>query len=60
MEDIKNMDNHELGVIAKAFAECGNLICSDSPCDGILCSVGGWEYRKAFILEVAERLMERK
>ena len=57
-EDIKNMSNHELGVIAKAFVACGK--CSSCPCDGILCGNKGWEDRKVFILEVAERLMERK
>ena len=57
MEDIKNMSDHELGVIAKAFAECKD--CAGCPCDGILCGNNGWNGRQAFILEVAERLMKR-
>ena len=55
MEAIEDMSNHELGVIAKAFAECGD--CANCPCDGILCGNKGWEDRKIFILEVAKRLM---
>lgn len=57
MENIQNMNNYELGKIVKAYAECGSYICSDCPCDGVLCAIGGWEYQKIIILEVANRLM---
>lgn len=54
-EDIKNMSNYELGVIAKAFTECGD--CANCPCDGILCGGKNWDDRAVFIREVAIRLM---
>lgn len=56
MEDIKKMNNHELGVIAKAFVECKD--CDNCACADILCNGRGWEERKIFVREVAERLMK--
>lgn len=58
-EDIKNMTNHELGVVAKAFTECGKYDkCIDCPCDGVLCSRGDLvDAREFFAKEVARRLM---
>lgn len=58
MEDIKDMSDYELGVIAKAFVECRG--CSTCPCDGILCGNKGWADQKGFVLEVAERWMKEK
>lgn len=57
-EDIKNMSNHELGVIAKAFTECGKYNrCIDCPCSGVLCGRGDLVgAREFFIKEVARRL----
>ena len=57
MGNIKNMSNHELGIIAKAFAECGD--CANCPCQDVLCNGRGWNERKVFILEVARRLMNK-
>jgi hypothetical protein len=60
MENIKNMTNHELGVIAKAFMECGTYErCIDCPCDGVLCSRDDFgDARMAFQQEVFNRLMD--
>lgn len=55
--DIKDLSNYELGAIAKAFVECGD--CANCPCHDFLCDGRGWNERSAFILEVAERLMNK-
>ena len=62
MEKIKNMSNYELGVIAKAFVECGTCErCIDCPCENVLCGISNFESaREFFAKEVAKRLMESK
>ena len=56
LKDITTMTNHELGTIAKAFAECKD--CANCPCDGVICCVIPLETkRNAFMFEVAKRLM---
>lgn len=54
---IENMSNHELGEVAKAFANCASYnYCNGCPCDGVLCNHKDVaEARDYFICVVAER-----
>lgn len=62
MEEIRNMSNYELGVIAKAFTECEKYErCIDCPCEGVLCGCNNFEAKREFFMkEMAKRLMENK
>ncbi len=61
-KNISTMNNYELGVIAKAFVECGRREkCADCPCEGVLCGIEHIaEARDSFMREVAKRLMKTK
>jgi hypothetical protein len=50
-----DMSNHELGKLAKAYAECKD--CATCPCDMVVCGFRV-EGIKAFLLEISKRLME--
>ena len=51
------MSDYELGVIAKAFMDCGD--CKSCPCDCVLCSVSDIKKtREDFVNEFARRVME--
>lgn len=60
--NIYNMTNYELGVIAKAFMECEtHKWCNECPCDGIICGIANIvSARNNFNQEIAKRLMEEQ
>lgn len=58
IENFENWGDYELGVIAKAFMDCGNHSCEECSCNGVLCNVDDVvESREAFISEFANRIM---
>jgi hypothetical protein len=59
VEKFEDWGDYELGMIAKAFMDCGNCkSCAECPCDGVLCCVGDIKKaREDFVSEFARRVM---